>query len=75
MSRFYSDPARETEINALPDVEIFYQVAQDDEDKFDGPGFYWWFCYPGCLPDSDPFGPFESEADAQSDARHYADEQ
>jgi hypothetical protein len=23
-------------------------------------GIYYWFCYPGCLPDSDAFGPFPS---------------
>jgi len=71
MSQFYSDPSRETDPYALPDVEIFYQVAQDDEDKFDGPGWYFWFCSPGCLPDSDPFGPYESETDAQNAARRY----
>jgi hypothetical protein len=24
-------------------------------------GWYYWYCFPGCMPDSDPFGPFESE--------------
>jgi hypothetical protein len=33
------------------------------------PGFYWWSCFPGCLPDSDAFGPFETEAEALADAR------
>lgn len=32
------------------------------------PGFYWWACQPGCLPDSDPVGPFESRVDAARDA-------
>lgn len=32
-------------------------------------GWYWWSCFPGCLPDSDPFGPFETEAEALEDAR------
>ena len=27
-------------------------------------GWYWWPCFPGCLPDSDPVGPFQSENDA-----------
>lgn len=31
--------------------------------------WYYWFCFPGCLPDSDPIGPFDSEADALADAR------
>jgi len=30
--------------------------------------WYWQACYPGCLPDSDPFGPFDSEDEARQDA-------
>lgn len=25
------------------------------------PGWYWWACWPGCLSDGDPVGPFETE--------------
>jgi len=32
-------------------------------------GWYWWSCFPGCLPDSDPFGPFDTEAEALADAQ------
>lgn len=32
-------------------------------------GFYWQACFPGCLPDGDPMGPFRSEAAAIKDAR------
>ena len=32
-------------------------------------GWYWWSCSPGCLPDSDPSGPFASEEEALRDAR------
>ena len=31
-------------------------------------GWYWWSCSPGCLPDSEPVGPFDSESEALSDA-------
>lgn len=31
-------------------------------------GVYWWSCFPGCLPDSDAFGPFASEDEALEDA-------
>ena len=34
-------------------------------------GWYYWACFPGCLPDSDPSGPFESEAEALDDARSW----
>lgn len=42
--------------------------------EVDGPaaaleGWYWWSCSPGCLPDSEPSGPFETEALALRDAR------
>ena len=32
-------------------------------------GWYWQSCFPGCLPDSDPVGPFKTESEAFSDAR------
>jgi hypothetical protein len=31
-------------------------------------GWYWQACFPGCLPDSDPSGPFATEAEALADA-------
>ena len=61
----YSDPKRESEPHALPDVEVFWAQYVWSET----PGYYYWFCYPGCLPDSDPIGPFETEAEALADAR------
>jgi hypothetical protein len=24
-------------------------------------GWYWWFCFPGCMPDSEPEGPYRTE--------------
>jgi hypothetical protein len=32
-------------------------------------GWYWWACFPGCLPDSDPNGPFATKAQALADAQ------
>lgn len=79
----YSDPKREHDPHALPDVEIF-QI--DDKGYLDGepfvlphepgeqalglaqPGWYWWPCFPGCLPDGEPFGPFETVDAARLDA-------
>jgi hypothetical protein len=31
-------------------------------------GWYWWTCFPGCLPDSDASGPFKSSREARRDA-------
>lgn len=32
-------------------------------------GWYFWFCLPGCLPDSDAFGPYQTEKEAISELR------
>jgi hypothetical protein len=31
-------------------------------------GYYWWACYPGCLPDSDLNGPYATPDEAHADA-------
>jgi hypothetical protein len=35
------------------------------------PGYYWAVCSPGCIPDSEFFGPFNSEEDAEKDANDF----
>lgn len=69
----YSNPDRESEPHALPDVEVFHCDSQEAKrvtgSNRAGAGFYYWFCLPGCLPDSEPIGPFDSEAEALADAR------
>jgi hypothetical protein len=35
-------------------------------------GWYYWYCLPGCLPDSDPIGPFESWEEAKRAAQENA---
>jgi len=100
----YSNPNRETDPHALPDIEVFeltaHEVAGMDEDEvwefskrhefrlasmnskvresmldamveelgIEG-GWYWQACFPGCLPDSDPVGPFTSYSEALTDAQ------
>ena len=27
-------------------------------------GWYWWACHPGCIPDSEPDGPYPTEREA-----------
>lgn len=75
MTQVYSDPKRAEDPHALPDVEVFYHDGKSGspEDQYgDNPlmevGWYWWSCFPGCLPDSDPVGPFATEAEAIADA-------
>ena len=78
MTQFYFDPDREGDPHALPDGEVFYiddekAIRWNTERAEQGTGYaagwYWWACFAGCLPDSDPMGPFESESDAITDAR------
>jgi hypothetical protein len=79
----YSDPTRAHDPHALPDLEIFYLSdetigadrlashaagVEPSWEKFET-GWYWWSCFPGCLPDGDPHGPFPQYADALADAR------
>ena len=87
MTRVYSDPARENQPYALPNVEVFYvnefaaaySVSQngngsnDDLDYIvaDRAGWYWWSCFPGCLPDGEPSGPFDTEQEAVNDTQDY----
>lgn len=35
-------------------------------------GWFWWSCFPGCLPDSCANGPFPSHAEALADAQSEA---
>jgi len=109
MSRHYSNPSRENDAYALPDLEIFEltarEVAERDEDliyeykkrrefrlagmnsrdtekMFDAMieeegitgGWFYWYCFPGCMPDSDAIGPFTSRDEALKAARDDAAE-
>ena len=99
MSQHYSDPSRESDPHALPDMEVFEltarEVAERDEDMiyeymrrhefrlaamnsrarekmFDAMiqeegitgGWFYWYCFPGCMPDSDAMGPYETRQEA-----------
>lgn len=44
--------------------EVFWHDGCDDM----RPGWYWWTCFPGCLPDGDAVGPFGSSIAAWCDA-------
>ena len=77
---YVTDEARDDKWT-LPDVEVFYaalgELQQPDEyeqEEPSEPGFYWWACLPGCMPDSDPFGPFATYDEALQDARDTYDD-
>lgn len=63
----------------MPRIEVFrvpedYALTDDDGSPLE-PGWYYWPCLPGCLPDGDAMGPAASAASAEADARDaYADD-
>ena len=68
--QFYLNPEREHDLHSLPDGETF-NVPADVNDP-NGPtehGWYWEPCFPGCLPDGESNGPFNTEALAVADAQ------
>ena len=76
MSQAYLYEADEDSPTKLPSLEIFWADDLESEygNKLD-PGWYYWACFPGGLPDSDPFGPFDSEDGALEDARSMIDDE
>lgn len=82
MSQHYSDPKRVSDPYTLPNVEVFHvthgpsglgsidgeAIIREDQEPMED-GWYWWGCFPGCLPDGEPNGPFETEAEALDDAQ------
>jgi len=95
MSYHYSNPARESEPTALPNVDIWRDDGRECADcgstvpvssmepgidacpdcgstarpSATFPGYWHAFGFPGCLHDSEPVGPFDTEAEALADAR------
>lgn len=52
-------------------VEIFYRYKSsphvDQDGEWPADGIYWQACFPGCLPDGDPMGPFDTPFNAYED--------
>lgn len=80
MTQHYSDIERAANMYALPDLETFYRTREENRadawrdgcDDVMESGWFYWYCFPGCLPDSEPIGPFDTEDSALDDAREYA---
>lgn len=45
----------------------------DEVERTDRQGWFYWFCLPGCLPDSEPYGPYATEQDAERAAREHGE--
>lgn len=63
----------------LKHLEVFKSTYTETENEYGeiqldlngddtGTGWFYWFSLPGCLPDSEAFGPFETEQEALADA-------
>lgn len=51
--------------------EVFYlneREAQEQTGGACGAGWYWWACFPGCMPDGEAMGPFNTEKEAIENA-------
>ena len=51
-----------------PSAEASSEVWSDGDGEPLPAGYYWWACFPGCMPDGDPCGPFESYDEAEASA-------
>ena len=72
----YKRLAEKQEVFHLAEHEMENPEAEyyEDEESHLETGWYWWWCFPGCLPDSEPFGPFENNTEARNDAKREASE-
>lgn len=74
----YSSEERRQSEHVLPDIEVFYHEQEpdmvDDEGEMLPSGWYYWFCMPGYMPDSDMFGPYETEEEALEEAQGSVEE-
>ena len=51
-------------VAAAYNIEVFCVGVGAGEHGTLKPGFYWWSCSPGCLPDSEePYGPYQTRYD------------
>ena len=53
--------------------EVFWNDGDLEGESLDDPpaiGWYWWPCFPGCLPDGEACGPFNSSTAAWKNARY-----
>ena len=69
MSYEYLQPRSANNPYVLPSLEVFYIDANRADEEDISEGWYWWACFPECLPDSEAFGPFGTYNAALKDAR------
>lgn len=62
-------------IELTPDGWAYFDHFSGSEpaNPEDFEGWYWQACYPGCLPDGDPMGPYATESECIEAAQVAAD--
>jgi hypothetical protein len=63
--------SRDLQVSPVGPIEVF-ETDGPRGDVIAEAGWYWWPCQPGCPPDGDPSGPFDSEDAAYMDALSYS---
>jgi hypothetical protein len=58
---FYQEQNQYFETFFLSESECEKWNENSEFDSEYEPGYYYWFSMPGCYPDSDAFGPYETE--------------
>lgn len=51
--------------------QMFEEMIRDEQ--ISG-GWFYWFCFPGCIPESEPFGPYDTAEEAMAAARDMVSE-
>lgn len=51
------------------------EVPIEDIEDTNRRGWFYWYCFPGCLPDSSLFGPFATRTDALAEANDGDDDE
>jgi hypothetical protein len=74
MAGYHQFHAEETQ-EPYGSFEVFwYADGEKNGDEDCPPGWYWWSCFPGCMPDSAKSGPFASSMQAHKDADEWSPE-
>lgn len=53
-------------MNTQVRIKMIDQIIKDHNIRG---GWFWWACFPGCLPDGQPTGPFDTYQEALNDAQ------
>lgn len=74
--RFQGEEYHEHGSGDYGSFEVFWEAADivvtNAEGEVVKPGWYWWACFPGCMPDGEAIGPFATSQEAYNNAQEGA---